>query len=79
MAIENLLKHLILAVLILVFSFWLYIYIDIASPKKTATPSTAQVKVGKKFIICVKEDRPQSSRAGCPKLRTPPTLTLIVG
>jgi hypothetical protein len=33
MAIENLSKHLILAVLILVFSFWLYIYIY-SQPKK---------------------------------------------
>ncbi len=73
MAMENLLKHLILTVLI-----FGYIYIYIANQKKTATPFTAQVKVGKKFRICVKEDHRQSSRAGCPKLRTPPTLTLIV-
>jgi hypothetical protein len=58
MAIENLFKHLILAVLILVFSFWLYIYIY-SQPKK-ACDSFYGPGEGRKEIQNLRKRRPSS-------------------
>lgn len=61
MAIENLLKHLILAVLILVFSFWLYIYI--ASQKKDCDSFYGPGE-GRKEIQNLRKRRPCSIFTG---------------